>query len=90
VIEVVSTNWQDDYLTKQAEYETLGISEYWIVDYAALGGRRFIGNPKRPTVTVYRLVEAEYQVSQFRGTDRISSALFPNLTLTAEQVMQQS
>jgi Uma2 family endonuclease len=90
VIEVVSTNWQDDYLTKQAEYETLGILEYWIVDYGALGGRRFIGNPKRPTVTVYRLVEAEYQVSQFRGTDRISSVLFPNLTLTAEQVMQQS
>jgi Uma2 family endonuclease len=88
VIEVVSTNWQDDYLTKQAEYETLGILEYWIVDYAALGGRRFIGNPKQPTVTVYSLVEAEYQLSQFRGADRIISALFPNWALTAEQVMQ--
>lgn len=46
VMEIVSTNWQDDYLIKLAEYETLGIPEYWIVDYAALGGRRYIGNPK--------------------------------------------
>ncbi len=88
VIEVVSTNWQDDYLTKQAEYETLGILEYWIVDYAALGGRRFIGNPKQPTVTVYSLVDAEYQICQFRGADQIISTLFPDWALTAEQVMR--
>ncbi len=37
VIEVVSTNWRDDYRIKLNEYETLGISEYWIVDYAGLG-----------------------------------------------------
>ncbi|TAG75032.1 MAG: Uma2 family endonuclease [Oscillatoriales cyanobacterium] len=49
-VEVVSTNWQDDYLVKVADYERLGIPEYWVVDYAALGGRRFIGNPKQPTI----------------------------------------
>jgi Uma2 family endonuclease len=38
-IEVVSTNWKDDYLTKLAEYEDLGILEYIIIDYAAFGGR---------------------------------------------------
>ncbi|WP_338027156.1 Uma2 family endonuclease [Trichormus azollae] len=27
LIEVVSTNWQDDYLIKLAEYERLGIAE---------------------------------------------------------------
>ncbi|MFY7806779.1 MAG: Uma2 family endonuclease [Limnoraphis robusta] len=32
VIEVVSTNWRDDYLMKLGEYEKLGIAEYWIVD----------------------------------------------------------
>lgn len=42
IIEVVSTNWRDDYHTKFAAYESLGIPEYWIVDYAALGGRRFL------------------------------------------------
>ncbi|BAY23571.1 hypothetical protein NIES2100_33630 [Calothrix sp. NIES-2100] len=86
VIEVVSTNWRDDYLTKVAGYETVGIPEYWIVDYAALGGRRFIGNPKQPTISVYSLVEGEYQVQQFRGSDSIISPTFPELNLTAEQI----
>ncbi len=52
VVEVVSTNWRDDYLKKYADYEEIGIPEYWIVDYAALGGREFIGLPKQPTILV--------------------------------------
>ena len=86
VVEVVSTNWQDDYLVKVAEYERLGIPEYWIVDSAGLGGRRFIGNPKQPTVSIYQLVDGEYQVSQFREGDRIISSAFGELNLTVEQV----
>ena len=85
-MEVVSTNWQDDYLVKVAEYERLGIPEYWIVDYAALGGRRFIGNPKQPTISIYQLVDGEYQVSLFLLGDRIISSSFPELNLTVEQV----
>ena len=88
VIEVVSSNWRDDYLKKAADYEAVGIPEYWIVDYAALGGRRFIGNPKQPTVSLYTLIDGEYQVSQFRGSDRIISPLFPELNLTPEQIFQ--
>ena len=88
VIEVVSTNWRDDYLLKVAEYEEIGISEYWIVDSSALGGRRFIGNPKQPTISVYQLVDDEYQISQFRGSDRIISSTFPELNLTASQIFQ--
>ncbi|MGF1936671.1 MAG: Uma2 family endonuclease [Nostoc sp. ChiQUE02] len=88
VVEVVSSNWRDDYLKKAADYEAVGIPEYWIVDYAALGGRRFIGNPKQPTVSLYTLIEGEYQVSQFRGSDRIISPLFPELNLTAEEIFQ--
>jgi Uma2 family endonuclease len=85
-VEVVSTNWRDDYLTKARDYEEMGIPEYWIVDYLGLGGRRFIGNPKQPTFSVYQLVEGEYQVSQFRGDNRIESPTFPELNLTAQQV----
>ncbi|MBW4595155.1 MAG: Uma2 family endonuclease [Brasilonema angustatum HA4187-MV1] len=88
VIEVVSTNWRDDYYKKFGEYEGIGIPEYWIVDYLALGAHKFIGNPKQPTVSVYYLVEGEYQVTQFRGDDRIQSPTFPELSLTAQQIFQ--
>lgn len=87
LVEVVSTNWQDDYLHKLADYQALGIQEYWVVDYAALGGRIYIGNPKRPTLSVYNLTDdGEYDVQQYRGNSSILSPVFPNLTLSAEQV----
>lgn len=82
----VSTNWEDDYYTKLGNYEAMGIPEYWIVDYAALGARKFIGNPKQPTISIYHLVEEEYQIAQFRGDERIISPTFPELNLTANQV----
>ncbi|CAN1211130.1 Putative restriction endonuclease domain-containing protein [Tumidithrix helvetica PCC 7403] len=85
VVEVVSTNWRDDYFTKLGEYEALGIREYWIVDYAALGGRRFIGNPKQPTFTVCQLVDGEYDMRQFRDGDRLVSPTFPDLALTVDR-----
>jgi Uma2 family endonuclease len=44
VVEVVSTNWQNDYARKVEDYSTVGIQEYWIVDYLGLGGRDYIGN----------------------------------------------
>ena len=88
VIEVVSAKWQDDYLRKVGEYELIGIPEYWIVDYLGLGGRRFIGNPKQPTISVYQLVDGEYEISLFRGDDNIESAAFSELKLTAQQVFQ--
>ena len=86
VIEVVSTNWRDDYYLKYADYEEMGIPEYWIVDYAALGGRNFIGNPKQPTISVCNLVDGEYQVLKFRENDRIVSQTFSDLNLTANQI----
>ncbi|MEH2360234.1 Uma2 family endonuclease [Nostoc sp.] len=88
VVEVVSTNWSDDYALKLEDYESLGISEYWIVDYLGLGDRRFIGNPKQPIISIYQLIEGEYQVRQFRGNDRIQSLAFPEFNLTAEQIFQ--
>lgn len=88
VIEVVSSNWRDDYYKKLADYEEMGIPEYWLVDYLALGGRKFIGNPKQPTISIYQLIEGEYQVSQFRGSDRIQSPTFPELNLTTDQIFQ--
>ena len=88
IVQVVSTNWADDYATKLEEYEALGILEYWVVDYVGLGGKRFIGSPKQPTISVYQLVQGEYQVKQFRGSDRILSSVFPELAIAAEQIFR--
>jgi len=88
VVEIVSTNWRDDYLKKYADYEEMRIPEYWIVDYAALGGREFIGKPKQPTISICSLDENEYHVSKFRGDDLIQSPTFPELNLTAQQIFQ--
>ena len=89
VIEVVSTNWRDDYGYKLIDYEAIGIREYWIVDYLGIGGVRFIGQPKQPTLSIYQLVEGEYQVQKFRGEQVINKSLvFPELKLTAKQIFQ--
>lgn len=88
VIEVVSTNWRDDYYRKLSEYEEIGIPEYWIIDYLGLGGRKFIGNPKQPTISIYQLIDEEYQVNLFRDNERIVSPTFPELNLTPNQIFQ--
>ncbi|MEH2291456.1 Uma2 family endonuclease [Nostoc sp.] len=88
VVEVVSTNWDDDYYTKQGKYEGIGIPEYWVVDYLGLGAKKFTGNPKQPTISIYQLIDGEYQVTQFRGSNRIVSPTFPELNLIAEQIFQ--
>jgi Uma2 family endonuclease len=95
VIEVVSTNWRDDYHKKLGEYvrvasrrEEIKIPEYWVVDYLGNGGVKFLGKPKQPTLSIYNLVDDEYQVAQFRGDERIISFAFPQLNLTAKQIFQ--
>lgn len=87
-VEVVSTNWEDDYIDKRDEYQRLGIPEYWIVDYLGLGGRRYIGSPKQPTLSVYQLVEGEYKIKLFRDSERVESAVFPEFNLTAKQIFE--
>jgi Uma2 family endonuclease len=87
-VEVVSTNWEDDYLDKLDEYQRLGIVEYWIVDYLTQASRSYLGNPKVATVLVYRLNGVgTYEMRSFRGDDRIESVTFPGLQLTAGQVL---
>ena len=88
VAEVVSSNWQNDYARKVEDYAVLGIPEYWIADYAGLGGTRYIGKPKQPTLSICTLVDGEYEIQQFRGNQTITSTVFPGLKLTAEQVLK--
>jgi Uma2 family endonuclease len=88
VAEVVSSNWQNDYARKVEDYAALGIPEYWIADYAGLGGTRHIGKPKQPTLSIGVLVDGEYEIQKFRGSQTIVSPTFPMLKLTAEQVLK--
>jgi Uma2 family endonuclease len=90
IIEVVSTNWRDDYHKKFADYEEMGIGEYWIVDYAALGGRDFIGNPKQSAIFVCQLTDGEYVKTLFRGDDLIVSPSFPELKLAVQQIFDSA
>jgi Uma2 family endonuclease len=87
VVEVISTNWQDDYARKVEEYAFLGIPEYWIADYRGLGGISFIGKPKQPTFTVCQLVDDEYVQKQYRLGQTIQSPIFPNLQLSLDDLL---
>lgn len=64
------------------------IQEYWIVDYAAWGGKKFLGDPKLPTLFVCELINSEYRMNQFQGDRPIVSPNFPQLNLTAKQVFK--
>jgi Uma2 family endonuclease len=71
-----SRNYQRDYLEKPLEYADRGIPEFWIVD------------PVRAWVLVLILQGNSYQKTKFKGSDSIVSVAFPNLRLTAEQVLK--
>lgn len=78
VVEIVSPgkeNEDRDYRYKRSEYAARGIPEYWLVD------------PTRQQVTLLTLVDGFYETAAFQGRDRILSATFPTLALTAEQVL---
>jgi len=77
VIEVVSPNQASrDYRYKRSEYAARGIAEYWIVD------------PIAQKVTVLEWVEGFYDERIYEGDRAISSSIFPELILTASQVLQ--
>lgn len=77
VVEVVSPNQASrDYRYKRTEYAARGIAEYWIVDAIA------------QKVTVLEWVEGFYEERVYEGDQAIASPIFPELQLTAAQVLQ--
>ena len=88
LIEIVSYDWEEDYIDKFEEYQCFGIPEYWIVDYKAIASREFLGNPKIPTIFVNLLDKnGKYQTSKFTGEAIVKSKTFPALGLTAAQIL---
>jgi Uma2 family endonuclease len=87
VVEVVSTNWEDDYVDKLEEYELLGIAEYWIIDYPAIASRNYLGNPKQAKVFVYTFKDDKtYEMRAYQNDSLIISPTFPELKLTPQQI----
>ena len=77
VVEVVSPNQASrDYRYKRTEYAARGIAEYWIVDAIA------------QKVTILEWVEGFYEEQVYQHNQAIVSPLFPDLQLTAAQVLQ--
>lgn len=84
VVEVVSPgkpgsdNYDRDYVEKPKEYAARGIPEFWQVD----------PNPDRAVVIVLTLKNGAYQSKEFRGSEKVVSPTFPDLKLTAEQILR--
>ncbi|MEY2833670.1 MAG: hypothetical protein RLZZ574_2929 [Cyanobacteriota bacterium] len=77
-VEVVSPGTEQierDYTDKAIEYQNTGISEYWIVD------------PIEQKITVLVLDKGSYTKTVFTGDDAIASATFPQLEVTAEEIL---
>ncbi|MGK7944482.1 MAG: Uma2 family endonuclease [Microcystaceae cyanobacterium] len=87
VVEVVSTNWENDYVDKLDEYQHLGIPEYWIVDYLAVGSRDYLGNPKEPAIFICTLDNNQYKIERYRGEDSMISPTFPELKMTVQDIL---
>lgn len=70
-----SDNYKRDYHDKARQYADIGVMEYWLVD------------PARSFVLVGRLINGAYQFERFQGEDAIASPTFPDLNVTAQQVL---
>ncbi|UNU25711.1 Uma2 family endonuclease [Microcoleus vaginatus] len=79
VVEVVSrgrVGRDRDYERKRAQYAARGIAEYWAID------------PIEQVVTVLRLQDGQYvEVGVFRDGEAIVSPMFPQLSLTVQQIL---
>jgi Uma2 family endonuclease len=69
-------NRQRDYHNKLAQYEAIGVEEYWIVDIEAR------------SVVVFQLQDSGYQkIGEFEGDRVVPCATCPALALTVEQIL---
>ncbi|MBR1914618.1 MAG: Uma2 family endonuclease [Lachnospiraceae bacterium] len=70
IIEIVSPgNPKHDYLTKLELYQRTGVREYWIVD------------PRKKTVTVYRLDENDFDMTCYSFQDKIKVGIYDDLMI---------
>jgi Uma2 family endonuclease len=92
VVEVVSSSETDkksrdrDYFEKRTEYAARSIPEYWIVDPEA--GLITICSGGNPGGSLSEAGACGYHSTEFQGDMVIVSSQFPDLKLTARQVLE--
>ena len=77
-VEVVSPGVEQvsrDYEEKLAEYQDVGIQEYWIVD------------PLKQKVTILVLEDGSYNRTVFTGDKAIASKIFPDLKTKVSEII---
>ncbi len=85
VVEVVSTGTEiTDHRKKRAEYNILAISCYILVDWAEVNQNK---KPVDKRVTILTLVEGLYDEAIYRGDEVVFIPTFPELKLTANQII---
>jgi Uma2 family endonuclease len=86
VVEVVSTGTEiTDHRKKRAEYNILGIGCYILVDWVKVNQNK---KPMEQRVTVLTLRDGLYDEAVYRGDEIVDIPTFPNLKLTANQIIQ--
>ena len=85
VVEVVSTGTEiTDHRKKRAEYNIVGIPCYVLVDWTDFNQNK---KPVDKRVTVLTLVEGLYDEEVYRGDEIVLIPTFPDLKLTANQII---
>jgi Uma2 family endonuclease len=79
IVEVASPgkrNQKRDYQSKLAQYQAIGVNEYWVVD------------AKAQKVTVFQLASTGYQkIGECQGSQIVPCLTCPSLVLTAAQIV---
>ena len=70
-----SDNYKRDYEVKPQQYAAIAVPEYWIIDR------------DREWIKVGVLNDSTYQFETFRGNEKIISPTFPDVILTASQIL---
>jgi Uma2 family endonuclease len=86
VAEVVSTGTEiTDHRKKRAEYNIVGIQTYMLVDWTDVDQNK---KPVDQRVTVLSLVEGLYNDAVYRGDEVVLIPTFPDLKLTADEIIK--
>ncbi|MDY6780981.1 MAG: Uma2 family endonuclease [Cyanobacteriota bacterium] len=87
IVEIASYNWSTDLIDKQKEYQSLGVPEYWIVDYRGHIPAKHCLRGKGKKVIVLTLDGKQYRRSEYLEGENIPCQTFPDLTLSVNCVL---